>query len=178
VIDTAVLYQGAWVCRSSFPRFVDNGDGTVTDNKTHLMWEKKTPAGTGDVHDVNNTYSWSLPLPIGDAPDGTLYAAFLAQLSDIKCFAGHCDWRIPKAGELRSILSAEYPNCNSAPCIDPIFGPTQSDLYWSSSDYRSVGTANSAGNAVYAWVVYFGLGTLGWETKHFEHYARAVRSDP
>jgi len=24
------------------PRFIDNGDGTISDTKTRLMWEKKT----------------------------------------------------------------------------------------------------------------------------------------
>ena len=64
------------------PRFVDNGDGTVTDNQTGLQWEKKVgntcdaggnagasctvasecPGGTcscSGPHCVNNTYSWS-----------------------------------------------------------------------------------------------------------------------
>ena len=36
----------------------DNGYGTVTDHQTGLMWEKKTPAGSGSVHDVNNKYTW------------------------------------------------------------------------------------------------------------------------
>ena len=43
-------------------RFVDNGDGTVTDHLTGLQWEKKTSAvGSGedysDPHDVDNTYT-------------------------------------------------------------------------------------------------------------------------
>src|SRR5687768_14661896 len=41
----------------------DNGDGTITDHLTGLMWEKKTgtvgivPA-LPSLHDVNNTYAW------------------------------------------------------------------------------------------------------------------------
>ncbi len=44
-------------------RFVDNADGTITDNASGLMWEKK--AGLNDVavganlHDADNRYSWS-----------------------------------------------------------------------------------------------------------------------
>ena len=35
-----------WVCADlQPPRFVDNGDGTITDNRTGLMWEKKTSCG-------------------------------------------------------------------------------------------------------------------------------------
>jgi hypothetical protein len=45
------------------PRFVDNGDGTVTDNQTGLQWEKKTTAvgsvaNLADPHDVDNAYTW------------------------------------------------------------------------------------------------------------------------
>jgi hypothetical protein len=52
-------------------RFHDNGDGTVTDHKTGLMWEKKTGivgnpvqctssgGGCPDAHNVNNTYAWN-----------------------------------------------------------------------------------------------------------------------
>jgi hypothetical protein len=36
------LYNGAFVCKTAVPHFVDNGDGTVTDNVTGLMWEQKT----------------------------------------------------------------------------------------------------------------------------------------
>ena len=31
---------------------VDNGDGTITDNATGLMWENKTP--TGSLHHGDN----------------------------------------------------------------------------------------------------------------------------
>jgi len=46
------------------PRFVDNGDGTITDNQTGLMWEKKDQSGGLD--DVNNYYLWA-----GDCSDGS-----------------------------------------------------------------------------------------------------------
>ncbi|MFI5365782.1 MAG: DUF1566 domain-containing protein [Candidatus Binatia bacterium] len=46
-------------CASSVapPRFVDNGDGTISDTQTGLMWEKKDQSGGLD--DVNNTYLWA-----------------------------------------------------------------------------------------------------------------------
>ena len=45
-------------------RYVDNGDGTVSDLNTGLMWEQTTGTvggtNTGDVNDVNNgPYAWS-----------------------------------------------------------------------------------------------------------------------
>jgi hypothetical protein len=44
-------------------RFTDNGDGTVTDNQTGLMWAKTTGQLNGvpdpeDVRNVNNPYAF------------------------------------------------------------------------------------------------------------------------
>jgi hypothetical protein len=61
VFDTS----GCWAAR-----FVDNADGTITDNESGLMWEKKTELGggsstcpggatCGNLHDVDNRYYWS-----------------------------------------------------------------------------------------------------------------------
>ena len=106
------------------PRFVDNGDGTVTDNQTGLMWEKKTPANYLDM------YSWS----ISSGPaDGTLFTTFLATMNcvvsaDGTCgLAGHYDWRIPNVSELQTIR-----DCSKPDCLDPIFGLVV-DYYWSAS---------------------------------------------
>ncbi|HTF43632.1 MAG TPA: DUF1566 domain-containing protein [Terriglobales bacterium] len=175
--DTVVSFQGLLVCKSTLPRFVDNGDGTVTDNTTGLMWEKKSAAGTGDVHDVSNLYAWNRNDTTFD-PNGELYSRFLQQLNGLDsaggisggtaCFAGRCDWRIPEISELRSILSAPYPTCASAPCIDPIFIPAQPDKHWSSS---SEAGANSS-----AWYVDFSNGSVFSQRKIFQFYARAVRN--
>jgi Protein of unknown function (DUF1566)/Collagen triple helix repeat (20 copies) len=170
-----VLVQGVLVCQ---PRFNVNGDGTLTDNQTGLMWELATGVLGGtqssDVKDVNALYSWST----GDNnPDGSLYTTFLATLnSDASasgtstCFANHCDWRIPNIVELQSILLAPDP-CNFTACFDPAFRPMQFDVYWSSS---SMGINPSGG----AWNVNFfdgGVGIFG-DSKILAHYARAVRS--
>jgi hypothetical protein len=103
------------------PRFVDNGNGTVTDNLTALQWEKKTnldsTPNAADRHDADNTYSWSA---VGMAADGTAYTDFLANLNGGGCFAGQCDWRLPTVAELLTILSEPYP-CGGSPCVDAIF---------------------------------------------------------
>lgn len=36
--------------------FTDNGDGTITDNRTGLMWEKLSDDGS--IHDKDTTYTW------------------------------------------------------------------------------------------------------------------------
>lgn len=114
------------------PRFVDNGDGTVTDNLTRLIWEKKnaldaTP-DAGNPHDVDNTCSASTD---GSYTDGTCYTVFLADLNSPTCFAGQCDWRLPSSAELTTILSPD-PACSS-PCIDPAFGATSVAVVYATS---------------------------------------------
>jgi hypothetical protein len=133
----AVCATLLWPGLAHAQRFTDNGDGTVTDHQSGLMWEKKTPAGSGDVHDINNRYTWG-------NWDGTVFTVFLGTLNNgadqngpnnvdspiTGCFANHCDWRLPSVVELRSILAA---GCPTVPCIDPAFGPTQADVYRSAT---------------------------------------------
>jgi hypothetical protein len=100
--------------------YTDNGDGTVTDNNTRLTWEKKTSAT------VNLVYSWYAALD---------YAAELNAMNAGQGFAGHNDWRLPNIRELQSIVDYR----RSAPCIDPIFGPTMGILnfvdFWTSTSW-------------------------------------------
>jgi hypothetical protein len=163
-------------------RYVDNGDGTVTDYDTGLMWEQKTDDGS--VHDKDNTYSWCLgAFPNctnpSNPPDGTAFTAFLGTLNNGTssdgtatggCFAGHCDWRLPAVEELAGILDMGVPGCGpGGPCIDQtVFGPTDADRYWSAS------TLSNAPNEVY--FVYFINGGVSDSTKSSAIYGRAVRS--
>ena len=48
-------------CPTPEPRFTDNRDGTVTDTKTGLQWEKKS--NDNGIHDTDNTYTWSTGSP-------------------------------------------------------------------------------------------------------------------
>jgi hypothetical protein len=63
-------------CPGPGPRLVDNGDGTVTDNETGLMWEQKTD--DGGIHDATNRYSWSNGEPW--QPVGTAFATHAQRL--------------------------------------------------------------------------------------------------
>jgi len=167
-----VFSQGALVCQ---PRFNVNGDGTLTDNSTGLMWELQTSNNffcSADITCYNNTYTWST----GDNnPDGTLYTTFLATLNSDStsgsstCFANHCDWRIPNIVELQTIIEPGASECGGgSPCIDPAFGTTQADIFWSSSSLAS--------NPSFVWTVDFYNISVGNNSKTDTHYARAVRS--
>jgi hypothetical protein len=141
-------------------RFQDNGDGTVTDHETNLMWEQKTDDGT--VHDKDNLYLWSTGSPYN--PDGSAFFEFLAELNGPSPFTGRDDWRLPTITELESILDpSEGP-----PRIDEsVFGPTASSDYWSST---TVAPAPDG-----AWGVFFDNGTVGFGSKAFGRRVRAVR---
>jgi hypothetical protein len=137
------------------------------------MWEKKTSTCTREITCVNDTYTWST----GDNyPDGTLYTTFLGQMNgqtfyptSATCFAGYCDWRIPTFNELRSLLTAGQGFCMSAPCIDPIFGPTPMQHAYFSSD-------SVAGDPTTVWGINFTDGAVLMLNKAaFIGSARAVR---
>ena len=61
------------------PRFLDNGDGTITDRKTRLMWVRQL-SGSFDVRDV--TREFTLSADSAGNPDGTAYTELLTALND------------------------------------------------------------------------------------------------
>jgi Protein of unknown function (DUF1566) len=81
--------------------YTDHGDGTITDNRTGLTWEKLSDDGS--VHDRDDTFDW--------------YAAFtkIAALNTA-AFAGHADWRLPNLFELHSLSDFG----RAGPALDPI----------------------------------------------------------
>jgi hypothetical protein len=170
-------------------RFTDNGNGTVTDHTTGLMWEKKTgTAGSSvscptlsacsDPRVVNNWYTWSnggdglLP---GEAADGMVFTNFLERLNGRLCstdactgLGGHTDWRLPTIGELKSILDLSATGCGTgSSCINPIFGPTALDYYWAAT--------TTPVDPKFAWHVNFSAGYINSINKTASYYVRAVR---
>jgi hypothetical protein len=196
-IDGVVLTCDTGVCTACVPnavaepRYVDNGDGSVTDLATCLVWEMKigtvgttvlctSPERCPDPHHVNNAYAWSSS---GTGFDGAVKTLFLDRLNDVangghSCFADHCDWRLPsqdglnppKTGpaELEGLLLMPYPcGLGIELCLDPIFEPAAGSVYWSST--------TAAGQPRVAFGINSLTGAVVGPTKTQRAYARAVR---
>jgi hypothetical protein len=87
--------------------YSNNGDGTVTDNVTGLMWQQAVAVPSA-------TYTWA---------NAVAYCPTLT-------LAGHSDWRLPTQIELMSIVDLGQSN----PSINSTYFPsTPSNYFWSSS---------------------------------------------
>ncbi len=151
--------------------FLDNGDGTITDYGTGLMWEMKDRAG--GIHDAANVYTWSTGT---NNMNGTIASGFLASLNSGEGFAGYTNWRIPNRFELESLLNLGtsnpathfrfnrncVPACSTASC-----SCTGVTFYW---------TSTSSTTPSEAWVVAFSDGFVTTATKTITAAVRAVRS--
>ena len=167
-----ILLDTLVVCPSDSPtRFVDNGDGTICDHLTGLMWEMKDASdGTQDLanpHDVDNEYTWTVASP---DPNGAAFTDFLARLNGevagtvtSEQLGSYSDWRLPTSAELQTIVDCSF----GIPCIEPIFGPTVPTFYYSSTT-----SANYSGDA---WLVGFYAGVVRADEKGTAEHVRAVR---
>jgi hypothetical protein len=132
------------------PRFTDNGNGTVTDNLTGLIW----------LQDANclGVRTWTSALS-----DANNLADGSCGLTD-SSVAG--DWRLPNLKELQSLF--DYGQRSPAfPSGHPFSGMQLSGYYWSST------TVNDIFHA--AWDVSLNSGFVGNEYKTAAGYVWAVR---
>lgn len=142
--------------------YINNGDGTVTDIATDLMWMQD---------DSDTCMIWA---------DGLVYAENFE-------YAGYSDWRLPDAKELQGIVDyTRSPATTNSAAIDPVFnctviqneaGEDDYPWYFSSTTHAADSDQNEGGWAVY---VAFGrcMGNMGTGTWTDVHGAGAQRSDP
>lgn len=148
----AVGDDGDWMPgASAASRFLDNGDGTVKDNLTGLIWLKNancsatlggvTSAGAGLTW--ANALTWSNNLATGTCglSDGSV--------------AGQ--WRLPNRSELKSLVDLSHSPAPALPTGHP-FLTVQSLLYWTGSSYAGSTATN-------AWYVNMSDGNAGNSNK-------------
>ena len=171
------------------PRFVDNLDGTVTDNETGRMW----------MQDV--------------APEGACGASGCTQPGAIAycnnlVLAGHSDWRLPNIADMQSFIQgcpdsetggaclADDTTCASTSCqcagcggpgpgvngyfMDPVFmlttwPPSGVDGFTGNAGYLATNTSGSPSLPL-AWAIYYYSGNLNGSNGNWKSYsARCVR---
>jgi len=115
-------------------RFTDNGDGTVTDNLTRLVWLKNADcAEEPKVWDTALSYSNALYDGCTDC-FGTSGDCGLSDGSS----AG--DWRLPNVNELHSLVMDSGQTDPALPPVHP-FSDVGWGLYWSSTSAHNTGKA-------------------------------------
>jgi len=141
----ALMYPPAQKNYPADQQFIDNGDGTISDLSTGLMWAKD---GNGPGCNNGETLVWEDAVDFAEALE----------------FAGYDDWYLPEIKELETIVdySAVEPAINAT-----YFPNTQSDGYWSSTTYVAYPGA--------AWYVHFGDGFVDFVVKTYTYYVRCVR---
>jgi len=151
--------------------FVDNGDETITDEATGLMWSK-SDCGVG--------LNWEEALD------------WVYQRNQ-ETYLGYNEWRLPNAKELQSIIDyTRSPQTTNSAAIDPVFnvtpiidegGETNYPFYWTGTTHADGPPDHQFTKAVY---VAFGeaLGFMeqppgsGNYVLMDVHGAGAQRSDP
>ena len=176
--------------------FVDNGDGTVTDSATGLMWSQ---GDSGQDHGEGFDYM-SLDFLDSDGdgllvPEGTDMAGamtwqdafeWVQQLNE-SGYLGYDDWRLPDVKELHTLMDySKTPAADGVATIDSVFDTTtitnengESDhpFFWSGTTHATNGESDYGVAGAY---VAFGR-ALGYSDELGYwidvHGARAQRSD-
>ena len=123
--------------------FCDNGDGTVADRATGLVWSQ---ADSGTGMNWCDALAW-------------------VQKKNAEKFLGHDDWRLPDVKELQSIVDyTRSPDTTGSAALDPVFhctritnedGKADFPFYWSATTHAGL---HGGGAAMY---VAFGR-AAGW----------------
>jgi hypothetical protein len=136
-------------------RFQDNGDGTATDRRTGLTWqrcvlgaslsEEGTPGVLGDDRCLDTgtkAFTWQ----------EALQAA--AALNAAGGFAGHADWRLPDRKELESLVERA---CTGPSLNDAVFPDTPAGWSFTSTP---VAPSSFSGTSPSAHAVDFTTGSV------------------
>ena len=128
--------------------YTNNGNGTITDNITGLMWISDP---------INN---------VGEPFDATMPFTTALMNTSALSYAGHSDWRVPNFHELTTLLRFG----GSTPFIsDPtLFHVEGSTSYWTSTSHIHDDTR--------AWVIRFDRMSISHMGKSSQYWVRPVRT--
>ena len=114
-----------WNPQGSFKNdFIDNGNGTITDRATGLMWQKGGSRGGMSLIEMED---------------------YIQGLNKNK-FAGYSGWRVPTIDELASLVKRKDKGWGNI-YINPVFEKKQFACW--SSDIQNISKINERGSAWY-----------------------------
>ena len=148
---TPDIYRVRCVSGNTLPvsSYTDNGNSTVTDSATGLMWEQKS---TGNK---DNTYTWK---------DALAYCEELL-------LGGHDDWRLPNPKEFERLVDLD----SNSPAIDTTHFPnTNNALYWTSTTCSGCHKMKAFAVDCTDGELYYG--NKFKDEVYYENYARCVRT--
>ena len=130
------------------PRFLDNGDKTVTDLLTGLFW-------TQNANPASSTKNWQAGLD------------YIKTLNILN-YLGYSDWRLPNINELVSVVNwSQHPNNEWLNSL--VFNSVQ-DQYWSSTSNSSSAWNLNMSDSLNS-------GPSNW-SKNYAYYVWPVRGGP
>ena len=133
-------------------RFIDNGNGTITDNLMNVMWKK-----TDSFLDKQKWLNW-------------FKCQDYVEIANLERFAGHEDWRYPNEKEAYSLFDLNKINTDKYGdeiYLDPIFEPGSGGTTWTYDEKDSS-----------ALVIQYDDGQKAWPSKYanMNMAVRMVRS--
>jgi len=135
--------------------YTDNGDGTVKDNGTNLVWQK---CSAGQNNDAGCTGTASLK----EWRNALAYCEALL-------LGGRYDWRLPNLKELQSLAdrSRVYPAIDTVKFPNTPGNASVNGSYWSSSFFVITDPSD-------AWIVCFDKGRHTYMRKDNSNLVRCV----
>lgn len=137
-------------------KFTDNGNGTVTDNRTGLMWSVCAQGQTwsgGRCSGEHATLNWRVALAV-------------ARTQNDASYLGYSDWRVPNKNELSSILEL---SCRNPAVNTTVFPDAANAIYWTSTPYLL------DRDKEYSWRVVFNYGNVTLSKRTDKLALRLVR---
>jgi hypothetical protein len=140
--------------------FVDNADGTITDDSTGLMWQKG-----GSSNTMQNSRA----------------SSYVRKLNQDR-FAGYSDWRLPTIDELASLIAKRQ---NQGLHLDSMFENKQKRCWsgdkaqWGGDNYDSRWIANFSQGRITTAVWFRRGGQSEWRERYIKNtknYVKAVRT--